>query len=55
KAGARSISDLYQQQATTASARAGVVAAEQAVELARIGLIQTLQLDPRARCSVGCR
>jgi len=48
KAGARSISDLYQQQATTASARAGVVAAEQAVELARIGLIQTLQLDPRA-------
>jgi len=48
KAGARSISDLYQQQATTASARAGVVAAEQAVELARIALIQTLQLDPRA-------
>jgi outer membrane protein len=47
KAGARSISDLYQQQATTASARAGVVAAEQAVELARIALIQTLQLDPR--------
>jgi len=47
KAGARSISDLYQQQATTASARAGVVSAEQAVELARISLIQTLQLDPR--------
>jgi outer membrane protein len=47
KAGARSISDLYQQQATTASARAGVVAAEQEVELARIALIQTLQLDPR--------
>ncbi|HEX7978221.1 MAG TPA: TolC family protein [Gemmatimonadaceae bacterium] len=47
KAGARSISDLYQQQATTASARAGVVSAEQAVELARIALIQTLQLDPR--------
>jgi outer membrane protein len=47
KAGARSISDLYQQQATTASARAGVVSAQQAVELARIALIQTLQLDPR--------
>ena len=47
KAGARSISDLYQQQATTASARAGVVTAEQNVELARISLIQTLQLDPR--------
>ena len=47
KAGARSISDLYQQQATTASARAGVVSAEQDVELARIALIQTLQLDPR--------
>jgi outer membrane protein len=47
KAGARSISDLYQQQATTASARASVVAAEQEVELARIALIQTLQLDPR--------
>jgi outer membrane protein len=47
KAGARSISDLYQQQATTESARAGVVSAEQDVELARIALIQTLQLDPR--------
>jgi outer membrane protein len=46
-AGARSISDLYQQQATTESARAGVVAAERDVELARIALIQTLQLDPR--------
>jgi outer membrane protein len=48
KAGARSISDLYQQQATTESARAGVVSAEQGVELARIALIQTLQLDPRS-------
>jgi len=47
KAGARSISDLYQQQATTASARASVVSAERDVELARIALIQTLQLDPR--------
>jgi outer membrane protein len=47
KAGARSISDLYQQQAITEGARAGVVSAEQEVELARIALIQTLQLDPR--------
>lgn len=47
KAGARSISDLYQQQATTAAARASVVAADRDVELARITLIQTLQLDPR--------
>ena len=47
KAGARSISDLYQQQATTAAARASVVSAEHDVELARIALIQTLQLDPR--------
>ena len=46
-AGARSISDLYQQQATTAAARAAVVSAERDVELARIALIQTLQLDPR--------
>ena len=47
KAGARSISDLYQQQATTAAARASVVSGERDVELARIALIQTLQLDPR--------
>jgi outer membrane protein len=47
KAGARSISDLYQQQATTAAARAAVVSAERDVELARLSLIQTLQLDPR--------
>ena len=47
KAGARSISDLYQQQATTAAARASVVSAERDVELARISLIQPLQLDPR--------
>ena len=46
-AGARSISDLYQQQATTAAARASVVSADRDVELARIALIQTLQLDPR--------
>ncbi|MFL5607385.1 MAG: TolC family protein [Gemmatimonadaceae bacterium] len=47
-AGARPISELYQQQATTAGARSSVVTAEHQVELAKIGLIQTLQLDPRA-------
>ena len=46
-AGARPISDLYQQQASVASARASVVEAERSVELAKVDLIQTLQLDPR--------
>src|SRR2546423_6750156 len=47
KAGSRPVSDLYQQQAIVASARAGVVTAQNAVELAKVDLIQTLQLDPR--------
>lgn len=47
KAGSRPISDLYQQQATVASARAAVVTAQNAVELAKVDAIQTLQLDPR--------
>jgi len=47
KAGSRPISDLYQQQATVASARASVVTTQNAVELAKVDLIQTLQLDPR--------
>jgi outer membrane protein len=46
-AGTRAISDLYQQQAATASARSSVVSAQRDVELGKIGLIQTLQLDPR--------
>jgi outer membrane protein len=45
-AGARTIADLYQQQANTASARFAVVDAQRATELARIDLIGTLQLDP---------
>ena len=45
-AGTRAISDLYQQQAATASARVAVVNARQALELARVDLIGTLQLDP---------
>jgi outer membrane protein len=47
-AGTRPVSDLYQQQAGVASARVAVVEAERAVELARVDLIQTLQLDPAA-------
>ncbi|MDB4892756.1 MAG: outer rane efflux protein [Gemmatimonadetes bacterium] len=48
QAGTRAISDLYQQQAATASARSTVVAAQRDVELGKIGLMQTLQLDPRS-------
>ena len=47
KAGSRPISDLYQEQASVASARAAVVTAQNAVELTKVDLIQTLQLDPR--------
>ncbi|MEP6622452.1 MAG: TolC family protein [bacterium] len=45
---ARPISDLYQQQATTAAARSSVLSAEREVELGKIALIQVLQLDARA-------
>jgi outer membrane protein len=44
-AGARTVADLYQQQATAASARLAVVEADRAVELARADLMQTLQLE----------
>jgi outer membrane protein len=47
KAGARTIADLYQQQANVASAQLAVVQAERAAELARIDVIRTLRLDPR--------
>lgn len=47
KAGARTIADLYQQQANVASAQLAVVQAERAAELARIDIIVTLRLDPR--------
>ncbi len=46
KAGTRPIADLYQQQASVASAKAQVTTATRAVELAKVDLIQTLQLDP---------
>jgi outer membrane protein len=46
-AGSRPISDLYQQQATVAAQRSQVVSADRAFELAKVDIIQTLQLDPR--------
>src|SRR4029450_13903234 len=46
-AGSRPISDLYQQQATVAAARAPVVNAQSALALAKVDIIQALQLDPR--------
>ena len=49
RAGARPISDQYQQQATVASAQFAVVSAERNAEVASVALIQTLQLDPRGR------
>jgi outer membrane protein len=44
--GSRPISDLYQQQASVAAARSSVVETQRALELAKVDLIQTLQLDP---------
>ncbi len=44
--GRRPISDLYQQQASTASAMLSVVQAERALVVARMNLIRLLQLDP---------
>ncbi|MBL0940096.1 MAG: TolC family protein [Gemmatimonadaceae bacterium] len=49
RAGARPISDQYQQQATVASAQFSVVSAERNSEAASVSLIQTLQLDPLGR------
>lgn len=45
-AGKRPISDLYTQQATVASARLDVTTARRALELARIDVMSTLQLEP---------
>lgn len=44
-AGSRPVSDLYQQQATVASATLAIAQAQQAVELAKVDLMQALQLD----------
>jgi outer membrane protein len=47
-AGTRPISDLYQQQATVAAARSALVEAKRALELAKVDIVQTLQLDASA-------
>jgi outer membrane protein len=46
KAGSRPVADLYQQQASVANAQLAVAQAQRAVELAKVDIIQTLQLDP---------
>jgi len=49
QAGRRPIADQYQQQAAVAAARLALVQAQNAVELGKVDLIQTLQLDPRGQ------
>lgn len=44
--GSRPVADLYQQESSVASARSSMVEAQRAQELAEIGLVQTLRLDP---------
>ncbi|HET6232879.1 MAG TPA: TolC family protein [Longimicrobiaceae bacterium] len=46
-AGVRPVADLYSQQAAVANARASLVDARRNVEVAKVDLMQTLQLDPR--------
>jgi outer membrane protein len=53
--GARTIADLYQQQANVANARFAVLEAERTTELAKVDLIQTLQLDPTATYEFAAR
>ena len=48
RVGSRPVADLYQQQASVASTRAAVVAAQRAWDEAKLDLVQTLQLDPAA-------
>jgi outer membrane protein len=48
RAGAKPVSDQYQQEAAVASAKLSVAQANRAVELAKVDLMQTLQLDPAA-------
>jgi len=47
QAGRRPIADQYQAEAAVASAQLAVVQGQRDVELAKVDLIQTLQLDPR--------
>lgn len=45
-AGSRPIADLYTQQASVASARLDIVQTRRSLELARVDIMRTLQLDP---------
>lgn len=47
RAGKRTIGDLYTQQAATAAARLALLQAQRDYEVGQVGLIRTLQLDPR--------
>lgn len=47
RAGKRTIGDLYTQQAATAAARVALLQAQRDHEVSQVGLIRTLQLDPR--------
>ncbi len=46
EAGTRPISDLYAQDATVASAEFRLLDAERSLDVAKLGLVQTLRLDP---------
>lgn len=45
--GVRASADLYQQQANVASARLGLIQAQNAAQISELDLIRTLQLDPQ--------
>ena len=45
-AGSRPVADLYQQQSIVAAAKLAIAQTSRAVELAKVDLIQALQLDP---------
>jgi outer membrane protein len=47
RAGKRTIGDLYTQQAATAAARLALLQSQRDYEVGQVGLIRTLQLDPR--------
>ncbi len=47
RAGKRTVGDLYTQQAATATARLALLQAQRDYEVGQVGLIRTLQLDPR--------
>jgi len=52
-AGSRPVADLYQQQATVAAAKLSIAQTTRAVELAKVDVIQALQLDPAGTYDFG--